>query len=401
MNVWIFNHYAAPSDSHAGTRHFDIAKELIARGHEVSIFAAGFNHWKRREERLREGESWKEERIEGVNFIWIKTKPYDRNDWKRAINILDYSVRVVFVSMHRAERPDVIIGSSVHPLAALSARIISSLKESRFIFEVRDLWPQTLVDMGYLSEKSILTKLLRRIETYLYVTAEKIITLLPHADLYISTLGIPREKVHWIPNGANLALYDAIKEYGGGSSPFTFMYVGAHGAANSLDVIVESARILHDAGERGFRIVFVGDGPEKKKLIHYAEQLNIRNIEFRNPVQKKQIGLALQEADAFIFHLDDLPLFKYGISSNKLFDYMAAGRPIIFAVNSSNNPVETSKAGITVKPRDPWAFAMAMKKMLSLDPEIRKEMGRNARNYVANNHDIKHLALKLEALLTN
>ncbi len=401
MNLWIFNHYAAPSDSQAGTRHFDMARELVARGHDVCIFSSGFNHMKRREERLLNGEAWKEECIEGVKFIWIRTKPYFKNDWRRAINILDYSVRVVFISLHRTERPDAIIGSSVHPLAALSARIVSSMKGSRFFFEVRDLWPQTLVDMGYLSEQSILTRLLRRIEIYLSVKAEKIITLLPRADLYFSTLGIPKEKVNWIPNGVNLARYDGIKEYGGGNCPFTLMYVGAHGTANALDVIIECAKLLQDKGESGIRFILVGDGPQKRNLIQYAGKLKLQNIDFRDPVPKEDIPKVMGEADAFIFHLEDLPLFRYGISSNKLFDYLAAGRPILFAANASNNPVEEAQAGITVVPKNPAALAAAVEKLLSLDPERRKEMGRNAREYVRKNHDTKGLALMLEGLLSN
>ncbi len=116
---------------------------------------------------------------------------------------------------------------------------------------------------------------------------------------------------------------------------------------------------------------------------------------------KEDIPKVMGEADAFIFHLEDLPLFRYGISSNKLFDYLAAGRPILFAANASNNPVEEAQAGITVVPKNPAALAAAVEKLLSLDPERRKEMGRNAREYVRKNHDTKGLALMLEGLLSN
>lgn len=397
-NIWILNHYAGNAES-PSTRHYDLSKALVRKGHAVTIFASGFSYQKFVEERLLAGEKWKVENHDGVRFVWIKTFPYKGNEWRRVINMLSYAWRVIWVGKKIDDTPDVIIGSCVHPFAVLSAYILSKLKRSRFFFEVRDLWPQTLIDMGSLSEKSPFAWGLRKLERFLYQKAEKIITLLPYADQYITKLGIPKEKIVWIPNGADLSRYDGIRGYDGGlSNPFKIMYLGAHGKANALDVILDAAAILQGMGLDGIRFIFVGDGPEKKSLIDYSNSKDLKNAEFRGPVPKNEIFKTMSEADAFVVSLEDLPLYRYGISFNKLFDYLSSGRPILFSGNAANNPVAEANAGISVPARSPEMLANAVVELISLKPEDRVKMGENGLAYMQKNHDIKILADKLERL---
>lgn len=399
MNIWIFNHYAGTSD-YPSTRHYDLSKELVGKGYSVTIFASGFHYQKFVEERLQPGEKWKIQDYDGVKFVWVRTFPYKGNEWRRIVNMLSYAWRVILIGRKLDDRPDVIIGSCVHPFAVLSAYIVSKIKKSRFFFEVRDLWPQTLIDIGALSEKSLVAWGLRKQEKFLYKKAEKIITLLPYADQYITKLGIPKEKIVWIPNGADLSRYQGIKEYDGGiSNPFKIMYLGAHGKANALDVILDVASIIQGKGVDNVRFVFIGDGPEKKSLIEQARKKGLTNVEFREPVPKNEIYKVMGDADAFMFNLGDLPLFKYGISSNKLFDYLASGRPILFSGNSTSNPVGDAKAGITVPPQDPDTLANAVIELMNLKPEERIQMGKNGLEYVRKNHDIRILTDRLEKLL--
>lgn len=399
MNIWILNHYAGTPD-YPSTRHYDLSKELVRRGHVVTIFASGFHYQKFVEIRLAKGEKWKVQDYDGVKFVWIKTTLYKGNEWRRIVNMLSYAWRVIWIGKKFKEKPDVIIGSSVHSFAVVSAYILSNIKKSHFFFEVRDLWPQTLIDMGALSEKSSVTWGLRKLEKFLYKKAEKIITLLPYADQYIINLGISKEKIVWIPNGVDLSRYENIKKYNGRiSNQFTILYLGAHGKANALDVILDAASILQDKGLDNIKFVFIGDGPEKKSLIEYSESKGLKNVEFRDAVPKNEIYKVMGEADAYVFNLEALSLWKYGISSNKLFDYLASGRPILFSGNSANNPVEEAKAGITVPPRNPSALAEAIIKLFSLPKEERIKMGENGWEYIRKNHDIKILAERLERLL--
>lgn len=398
--IWIFNHYATKPDEPT-TREYDIGRELIRKGHQVTIFASSFSHYKFKEKYLFSREKWKKEDYNGVIFVWIKTFPYKKNNWHRFVNMFSYAWRVFWIGKRMKERPDVIIGTCVHPFAVLSAFLLSRVKKSHFFFEVTDLWPQTLVDMGFLSPKNPLVFILRFLEKFLYIRAEKIITLLPYAGDYIASFGIPKEKIVWISNGADLSRFEKMKPYDGGrKEKFTFMYLGIHSPYAGLNIVLEAAEILQKEGKKNLKFVFIGGGSEKSNLIKFAQDKNLNNVEFRDMIPKDQVFKAMEEADAFISIIKSMPvLIKYGISSNKLIDYLAAGRPIIFSVSSKNNPVEEAGAGLTIPPDDPSAFAEAVKKIISLTPEERIKMGENGKVYAQKNYDIKKLAEKFEKLL--
>jgi len=401
MNLWIFNHYAATPDLPGGTRHYDLGRELVKRGHQVTIFASSFHHYLHRETRLEKGERWRVEEVDGVTFIWLRTFPYRGNDWRRVLSMVSYMfrswglVRRLPKLAPEMGKPDVVIGSSVHLLAVLAAYWVAKNQRAKFIMEVRDLWPQTIIDMGELSEHNPITKLLQALEKFLYRRAERIIVLAPRMGEYIAARGINEEKSVWIPNGVNLGRFDDVEIAELPSEGFRVMYLGAHGQANALDVLLQAARIVQDQGCQDVKLILIGDGPEKPRLAELAKWLELRNIQFRNPVRKNEVPQVLSEADAFIFNLEKAKVFKYGISSNKLFDYMAAGRPVLFSVEAPNNPVEESGCGLTVPPRDPQALAEAILRLCQMSKEEREAMGQRGREYVEKHHAIPVLADKL------
>lgn len=366
MNIWIFNHYAIPPDLPGGTRHYDLGGELIKRGHQVAIFATSFHHYLHRETRLGPKERWRVEDVEGIKFVWIRTPSYQRNDWRRVWNMMSYALqsrrfgRKITRLAPEIGRPDVVIGSSPHLLAPLAAYCVAKHYRVGFVMEVRDLWPQTIIDMGELSERNPITRALQTLERLLYRRAEKIITLLPLGHEYITACGVPQKKVIWLPNGVDLSRFDygAMPEVS--HEGFRVLYLGAHGQANALDVLIQASKIVQDRGHREIRFFFVGNGPEKPKLMALARTLGLRNVEFREAVPKAEAPKTLHEADAFILNLEKAEVFRYGISSNKLFDYLAAGKAVIFSVNAPNNPVEEAHCGLTVPPRDPEALAKAV-----------------------------------------
>jgi glycosyltransferase involved in cell wall biosynthesis len=180
---------------------------------------------------------------------------------------------------------------------------------------------------------------------------------------------------------------------------FRVMYLGAHGQANALDVLIRAAKILQDRGYREIRFLLVGDGPEKPGLMALAKELGLRNVEFREPVPKSEVPKALREADAFLVQLGGTEVYRYGISSNKLFDFMAAGKPVFSSVAAPKNPVEEAQCGFTIPPRDPEALAEAIVKLYRMPPEERAEMGERGREYVEEHHDIRKLAERLEQVL--
>ena len=399
MNVWILNHYAATPAEQA-TRDYDLGRELVAKGHTVTIVASSFSHYRFAETRLAPGQAWKSEIHDGVRFVWVRTSSYTKSDWRRAVNMLSYAWRAFRRGLTLPGRPDVVIGTCPHPFTPLAAYVLARLRRARFVYDVRDLWPQTPVEMGALRDGSVVTQALRALERFLFARARLIVTVLPYAGDYVASRGIAREKVVWIPNGVNLTYYQDLAPYrGGAAGNFTVMYVGGHARYQGLDVLLDAARVLQDDGEETMRFVFVGDGPERPRLMARAVELGLRNTEFRGLVPKQQLFRVMEEADAFILKFKDLPLLRYGASPIKLFDYFAAGRPVVYACASRNNAVEESMAGLTAPPEDPAAIAKAVQALSAMPAEERSALGRNGLEYVKKHHDTRALAEKLEAVL--
>lgn len=394
--VWILNHYAIEPGEPGGTRHYDLACALKDNGWQAVIIASSVVHVTGRQ-RIPGHESFLIERYNDIPFVWLKGPSYKGNGGGRLINMLAYTFRALFAHYRKhIPRPDVIIGSSVHPLAAVAGLILSFFYRVPFVFEVRDLWPQTLIDMGRLKSNSIAVKFLRLIELWLYKRAKKIIVLLPAAGDYITPLGVSANKILWIPNG--VALYPLSEpEPVRNKTPFTLMYFGAHGQANGIDTILKAMKFVSQThSNQKIWLRLVGDGPLKSQLMTFARELGLDNVSFESPVPKSQISLLASTADAFVISVLNLPeLYRFGISMNKIFDYLAAGKPIVIALDAANNPIEESGAGISVSPDSPEKLAEAVVEMYEMDDARWVAMGRAGRTYVELNHGFDVLGLRL------
>jgi glycosyltransferase involved in cell wall biosynthesis len=397
--VWILNHYAQEPGGPGGTRHYSLARHLRTHGWQTTVLAASVE-LNTGNQRLAKHEKTRLDTFDEVPFLWVKTPLYKGNGGGRMMNMLVYSIRVLFPTATRdLPRPDVVVGSSVHPFAALSGALLAKRHGVPFVFEVRDLWPQTLVDMGRLKDKSLITCILRSLELWLYRHSDKIVVLLPKAVDYIEPLGIAADKVVWIPNGVELEGY-AKPQPLTSRDVFTLMYFGAHGQANGLDCVLSAMALLSKTpGMQHVRLRLVGDGPLKLSLMAQATQLNLNNVQFEDLVPKLQIPNLASEADAFVICVKDLPkLYKYGISMNKLFDYFAASRPIVIASAAANNPVHDAGAGFTVKPESSNDLAEAIKKLVHLSQEQRNAMGEAGRAYAEKHHSFSSLASKFASV---
>jgi len=318
MNIWIFNHHALTPDISGGTRHYDFAKELIKRGHSVTIVASSFHYSKYKEMKEYGDKEYLQENLDGLNFIWIKTPPYFGNGISRVKNMLSYTYKVLNIipKLHLKD-PDIIIGSSVHLFAVYAAYKLSKKYNTPFIMEVRDIWPQTLIDMG-ISKWHPFIIVLGWLEKYLYKKTDRIISNLPYAFDHIGKF-VSKDKFIWISNGVDLDNINYMKKQE--TDKFTISYTGAIGVANNLALLVDVAERLKDKKDIFFRIV--GDGVQKEKLKELVKLKKLKNISIEDPVAKNEVSKILQSSDVLYFNLKDSPVFNYGISSNKLFDYMA------------------------------------------------------------------------------
>ncbi len=399
-HVWIVNHYAQEPGGAGGMRHFHLAAYLLNHDWHAAIIAASVDHGTGRQ-RLGANEKHRIETINGVPFLWVNTPEYAGNGGGRIRNMLSFTWRVLLRKTTKdLPKPDVVLGSSVHPFAALAGALLARRFDVPFIFEVRDLWPQTLIDMGRIKSSSFMAWALRKLELWLYKRAARVVVLLPQAWEYIVPLGIARQKVVWIPNGVDFALYPQPEDPVLGDV-FNLMYFGTHGQANGLDIVLQAMKLVEQSpiGKK-IALRIVGNGPLKPTLIDQAKDLKLKNISFEPPVPKSKIPALAAQANAFVLTVLDLPkLYRYGISMNKMFDYLAASRPVIMASNAANNPIEVAQAGLTVQPGQPEALANAILQIAATPLDELQRMGRAGRNYVEKNHSFDQLSDRLASVL--
>ncbi len=400
MKIWIINQYAVPPSQAGPTRHYSFAREMIRRGHEVTVIASSFDHVCRREAHLHDGERYRYEVMDDVPFLWLWAPPYSGNDLSRVFNMLTFAGWLwPFWSARRLQKPDVIIGSVPTIFAALAALRLAGHLHVPFVLEVRDLWPQALIDFWGLSSGHPAVRFLRAVESHLYRCSERIITLLPGSLDYLSERSGKGEKVFWLPNGIDLNLVPAPKKRAKDGS-FTVMFIGNHGLAYGLDVLLDAALLLQrEGGSPSIRFRLVGDGPDKARLKSRAGEEGIGIIHFEDSVPKMRIYELLQEADAFLMILKDSPIFKKGTSPNKVFDYLASVRPIIHCGDTTFDYIVEGRAGISVPAGDARALANAVSALARMPDETLMDMGRHGRCYVEEHFDIGRLAGGLEKVL--
>ena len=400
MNIWIVNYYANTPSEPGGTRHHSFAREWVAAGHEVLIVASSFHHVHRAQTRLRPGERSRVDEVDGVRYLWLRSPGYTTTGLRRVVSLVSFARKVWRRrGVPPGDRPDVVVGSSPDPFSALAASRVAARFGVPFVYEIRDLWPESLIHLGGMSRRHPAVVGFGRIERHLARRAAAVVSVLPLAGDYLrSRVGDMAEFV-WIPNGVDLA-------EAGEPAPYptregtVFVYAGGHGTANALDVIMDAARRLRDSDRAGgIAIRMIGDGPDKPELRRRAADQRLEMMSFEDPLPKSEIFAALGEGDAFVLAIADNDLYRWGYSHNKLFDYMAAARPIVFATSSPYDPVTEAGAGVTVPAEDGAAFAAAMERIAAMPAGERAEMGRRAREYVDSRHATAHLAGRFAEVL--
>jgi glycosyltransferase involved in cell wall biosynthesis len=397
MNIWYLSAHDQPKG--ISSRTYDFSEQLVKRGHQVTMFTNSYCHFTH-VERLSPHEKWRIEEIDGIRVVWLHTFPYAGNGWKRGVNMLSNAWRALQVARTLPDKPDVVIGPSVPLGTGWAASRIAEMKGAAFVFEVRDVWPIALVDDGGLSKRSPVYYVFRSLEKYLYRKSQRISATMPFIHQHVSESGSNPEKVTWIPNGVNFERYSGLDPYDGGEKlPLVAMYVGGFGNAHDVITIVRAARIFQQRGNDKYRFVLVGDGVKRPECRQEASLHVLSNIEFRDPIPKSEVPRVQMEADILIAAVLDSAAYRFGLNLNKMFDYLASGRPVIFSGNAPNDPVAESGAGFSIPPEDPEAMAGALQKLLEMSPAERIELGKRGRCYVENEFDIKKLTDRMELLL--
>lgn len=392
-HLLIVNHFALAPDMGGGTRHIELGRELARRGWRVTIAASDFHVLERTYAR-RAGVADKraiDETVDGVCMRWLWSSPYDRNDAKRIGNWLSFAQSVVRTRWSD-DRPDVVLGSSPQLFAALGAWRVARRIGVPFVLEVRDLWPESLGVAGRRRGPGYWG--LWILARFLYRAASRIIVLARGVQEYLERLGVPAERIVYVPNGADLGAFPEVARRGGES--LRLIYAGAHGPANGLDVVLRAAGLLREEPRVTFQLV--GDGPAKAALIQQAEADGLSNVEFRDPVPKARIPQLLASCDAGLMVLKDVPLFAFGVSPNKLFDYWGAGLPVVCNVPGEvAGWVRDAGGGVQAADATGESLAAAIRALVAMGPERRSALGVAGREWVRREHDRPVLAARLDA----
>lgn len=398
MNILWINHFAVAPTEGGGTRHFELGRELVRMGWGVTIAASDFNLQLRRYVRRESAadRALRSETLDGVQFDWLWAAPYTGNNWRRVWNWLSFC-RSLLTHRGNHNRPDVVIGSSPHLFAALAGERLARRWGVPFVFEVRDLWPESIVAAG--GRKGPAYHVFSLIARYLYRRADRIVVLASGSAVRIAQQGASADRIVYVPNGADVGAFSEIHLASRStSSDFTLLYAGAHGPANGLDVVLDAAEILKDRGDIHF--LLLGDGPVKASLETSARARQLSNVEFRAPVAKREMPALMASVNAGLMVLRDSPLFAFGVSPNKLFDYLSAALPVVCNVPGDVAAmVKSAGAGEQATDGSARALAEAILRLRDRSSNEQAEMGRSGRAWVEREHGRPILAARLDAML--
>lgn len=415
-NIWIINHYATTMYENSGGRHYYFAKNLIEKGYNPVIFCSSFVH-KGTNNYIENGKDYLINYAEGIPFVFIKTSAYVGNGKKRLLNILEFTVRILKNYKKISKeigRPDVVLGSSVHPLSCVAGIIIGNSFKIKKISEIRDLWPETLVMLGAVKEKSFLAKILYRGERWIYQHSDDIIFTMEGGWQYIVDQKwdkyINYNKVHYINNGVDIEQFDKwgdeliVDDVDLKDDSFKLIYTGTIGPANGVERLVEAAKQIQKDYGKKIKFLIYGRGEEKEKLEQYCKENNIYNIVFKGYIEKKQIPYVLCHGDVLLVNyakdllISNHNVLRYGGSHNKLFEYLASGKPILYTQPMIYNLVEHYKCGIVLKEASSQELVGEIERMYHLQKSERDEMGNNARKG-AYDFEYNNLTEKLVAVI--
>lgn len=382
-------------------RTFEFSRELVRRGHDVTMFTNGYCHFTHRE-RLRSDEKWRIETVEGIRIVWLKTIAYRGNGVGRGLNMLSNVWRSLQAARALAATPDIIIGPSVPTLTGWAASHLAERYRVPFVFEVRDVWPDSLVDNGGLSRSSVVYHAFRHIEKSMYRRASRICSVLPYLSEHVASSGSDPAKLVWIPNGVDVSPHTREPAYDGGEGrQLVAMYVGGFGLGHDVPTLIRAAKRLQDDGDETFRFVLIGGGVRRAACEAEARSYGLRNLEFRAPVPKSTLPAVQREADILLAAITNSRSFRFGMNLNKLCSYLASGRPVLFSGNPPNNPVQDAGAGISVAAEDPDAVVAGLRSLAGMGAAARIEMGARGRYYAETVLGMDVLGGRMETMLAS
>lgn len=402
MKILLIHQAFVTEDEAGGTRHFEFARYLIRRGYRFSVIASSVSYLTGKVIPSIRGRLFAKESQDGLEIIRTWTYSSIHKSYiKRTLSFISFMIGS-FLGALKVHKVDIFWGTSPPIFQALTAYAVSRLKRKPFLLEIRDLWPEFAIGMGVL-RNPILIRMAKASEKFLYHHANIIVVNSPGFIPYITKHSVSKEKIKFISNGVDVSMFnvstekaDKVKRELNLEDKFVVLYTGAHGPANDLGTVIDAAERLKDYSDILF--LFVGDGKDRPRLMEKAKSLSLKNVVFLPAQPKQKMPEILAASDVCIAILKAIPMFTTTYP-NKVFDYIAASKPTILAIDGViREVIEKANGGIFVKPGDSDALSRAVLKYYG-DRNLCAEHGRNARKFVEKNFDRKYHVRMFEQVL--
>jgi len=399
MHILLIHQAFAALDEAGGTRHYEMARFLVSRGHRVTIIASPVSYLTGTLAAQKNKWVDREEPEPGIIILRTYTIPaLHRSFIHRVFSFISFMVSSFFAGLS-IRQVDLLWGTSPPIFQGITAWLLARLKGVPFLFEVRDLWPEFAVAVGVLKNR-FLIRLSEFLERFLYRHADRVLVNSPG---YIeSVLALGARFVELVPNGTDPDMFtpqstgDGFRHEFRLDDRFIAMYAGAHGLSNDLGIVVQAA--AHLRNREDIKIVFVGDGKEKPALMQQVQTLGLDNVTFVPSQSKNRMAEVLAAADVCIAILKPIDLYRTTFP-NKVFDYMAAGRAVVLAIGGViQDVIEQEGAGLAVAPGDPVELAAAITRLAD-NPDLTKTMGKSGRVAVEARYNRIKFAAQLSLLM--
>lgn len=400
QRILLINHYAGSPAHGMEFRPYYFTRHWARGGHDVHVFASSFSHLRSRNpEDVR---LLRRENLDGVTYHWFRTPRYQGNGVGRIVNMAAFLgwLLAMVPAILLWKRFDVVIASSTYPLDMVPAWLLARLQGARLVFEVHDLWPLSPMELGGFSPRHPFIRVMQWGEDFACRRCDLCVSLLPKALDHLRAHGLEERKYLHVPNGVDLDEWESHREELGpghvraldelrARHGFVLGYVGGHGLSNALDTLVEAVA----AGPPHVGVAMIGSGPAKAELERKARERGLEDrLVFLPPIPKRQVPRALEAMDALYIGWQRTPLYRFGISPNKLFDYMMAGKPILHAIEAGNDPVADAGCGVSVEPENVHALLEGLATLSAMTPAERLTLGARGRAFVREHHLVNRLA---------
>ena len=366
-------------------RTYELAREWVKAGHKVTVLTAFPHHPTGIVPRAYRGKVCLRERIDGIDVVrtFVYAVP-NEGFLKRILSYVSFMCSSIFFSFFMSDRSQVIVATSPQFFVAIAGYVVSFFRRRPFVFEVRDLWPDSIVAVGALTNHRVIS-MLTRLEYFLYRKARLIVGVADSTREILSRNGIQSDKVMIVPNGIDTSLFDGrnsgedVRGDHGLQGKFVVSYIGTHGMAHALETILDTAKLLEDVPEIHF--LFVGEGARKSSLIEYKAGLDLANVTFVGKQDRSAIPAFLAASDVSLVSLRDAALFS-SVLPSKMFEIMAAERPIILGVRGeAKSLVKRANAGLFVEPENSLEYRDAILRLFE-DQDLCHQLGSNGRKFV-------------------